>query len=102
MSKPIWIALDTEDLGNWIDSCPDWLTDNLLEDDEEEVADERFDRAKEFIISHATDGRLANELSEALYDTWLGEQFNDMVWDVVMDFVSEQTKAFKAQENKED
>lgn len=101
MPKPIWIALDTEAVENWIDSCPDWLEESLLDNDEDELDDDTFEKAKEWVVSHTTNGQLANELSAALYDTWLGEQFNDMVWDVVMDFVRNEAKAFK-EANKED
>lgn len=102
MTKPIWVALDTEDIESWIDNCPDWLEDSLLDDDEDELDNDTFDKAKEWVVDHATNGQLANDLSAILYDTWLGEQFNDMVWDVVMDFVRTEAEAFKTAASKED
>lgn len=100
-NKPVWVALDTEDIENWIDSCPDWIEDSLS-DDEDEVDDKTFEKAKQWVIEHSTDGRLSNELNAALFDTRLGEQFNNMMWDVLMDFIYNEVSAFKAQDNKED
>ena len=109
-NKPVWIGLDTEQISDWIDACPDWLCDTLMEDyqsydeleDDESIPDDVFDRAKEWVISRSTDGRLSNEINETLYSTWLGEKFNDMVWDILMDFIRNEVREFKSQVLKED
>ncbi len=102
---PIWVALSTDEVGDWIDSCPDYLTDGLYElvdDDVDEIPDELFEQAKQWVVSRLTDGRLSNELNVALYDTWLGEKFNDMVWDVLLDFIGEEVRSFVKHERMED
>lgn len=103
-NKPVWIGLDTEQIGDWIDSCPDWLTDALMGDStydefegDESIPDDVFDQAREYVLEHAADGRLNQAINECLYDTWLGEKFNDMVWDILMDYVREEAKAFRKQ-----
>lgn len=98
--KPIWVALDTEQVRDWICSNPDVVNDKLADEDGNEVDDATFDKAIDWIVERTTDGRLSRELNECLYSTWLGEKFNDLIWDVLFDFVYNELDAFNM--DKED
>lgn len=100
-NKPIWVALDTETVSDWLCQCPDELNDYLVGEDGDEVDDETFERAIDWVIERSTDGRLSKELTNCLFNTWLGEKFNDMLWDVTFDFIHDELTAFAKHEGLE-
>lgn len=88
MAKTIVSLLDTDELEDYVRGNLD-MFDLDMDDEGEEVPDELVEKAVGEVMRRSTNGALRNEVWSCLFDTWVGEKFNDMVWECVDGFVHE-------------
>ena len=92
MAQTIASLLDTDELEDYIDNNYDMMEWFVTGDEDEDMPDDVIDSTIAEVVKHSTDGRLRKAIYDCLFDTWMGEQFNDMVYECIDDFVGKEIK----------
>ena len=91
MARTIASLLDADELETYIyinNDMFDWFE---TDEDEEEVSDERKDAIIAAVVEGTKDGRLEYLLYN-LFDTWVGEQFSDMMYECIDHYVEQEIR----------
>lgn len=85
-NKPIDVVVDTQTLYGYV---TDYLSDQWLFEDE--FTDEQVEAIADKVVAASTDGRLSGILGE-VWDSWIGRQFGDAVYDACIDFIGDEVQ----------
>lgn len=82
-SKPAVVMFTTEGIMNYADNC---IRDEMFGLNTDKLDDETWDKLINHVGEVSTDGRL-EKMVLGLFDTWIGEKFNDMVYEVLDEYL---------------
>lgn len=96
-NKAIDVVVDTQTLFGYV---TDYLTDTWVFD-ADTFTDDQVDEIADKVVAASTDGRLCGMLAE-VWDSWVGQQFGDAVYDACLDFIRDEVSHIIEAEAEED
>ena len=85
-NKIIDVVVDTQTIYGYV---TDYLSDSWVFDNE--FTDEQVEAIADKVVTASTDGRLSAILGE-VWDSWIGQQFGDAVYEACLDFIGDEVR----------
>lgn len=83
--KPAVVLFTTSDIMNYFDNC---IRDEMFGLNTDKLDDDTWDKLVMHVGNKCADGRLQKMILEC-FDTWIGEKFNDMVYEVLDEYLDD-------------